>query len=387
MDREALDEFPPAELSDAIGQLHALTTAAQRTLLELVAHYDRRESWHDDGATSMAGWLVAYLGLSHATATTWVRVAKALEHLPAIATAFVTGRLSFDQVAALTEFATPATDEALAQQAQGCSAAELAALARRSRACREEGPDGPRRSLRWWWDESEWLRLQGHLPAADGAVVVAALDRLVDQAPADAATGLFHPYDARLADALVELASTRIATDADADRATVVVHVDAELLTGGQGVAEVDGAGALPAEVARRLACDARIEVVAHSPDGAPIGIGRTRRQPPPWLRRQLRHRDRGCRFPRCGRTRWCSSHHVWHWTKGGPTDMDNLLLMCGHHHGLLHTGGWRVTGNPDGDVTFIRPDGRPLRPGPPPLRPEVGQRLAASGLAPWDTS
>lgn len=123
MDREALDEFPPAELSDAIGQLHALTTAAQRTLLELVAHYDRRESWHD-GATSMAGWLVAYLGLSHATATTWVRVAKALEHLPAIATAFVTGRLSFDQVAALTEFATPATDEALAQQAGllGCRA-------------------------------------------------------------------------------------------------------------------------------------------------------------------------------------------------------------------------------------------------------------------------
>ena len=52
---------------------------------------------------------------------------------------------------------------------------------------------------------------------------------------------------------------------------------------------------------------------------------------------RQIRHRDRGCRFPGCERTRWTHSHHRIHWAQGGPTDLDNLITLCPHHHRLAH--------------------------------------------------
>ena len=45
----------------------------------------------------------------------------------------------------------------------------------------------------------------------------------------------------------------------------------------------------------------------------------------------------------------------------GGATDMGNLLWLCPYHHRLVHEGGWQIKGDPDGEVIFVRPDGRPL--------------------------
>jgi hypothetical protein len=233
-----------------------------------------------------------------------------------------------------------------------------------------------RRALHCWWEE-DWMRLSGRLPAADGAVVAKALERIREGYGPDPATGLFDP-PAALADALVELASTRVANDADADRATVVVHVDAGALAGGQGTAELEDGPAFPIEVARRLACDARLEVVAEGASG-PLGIGRIRRQVPAWLSRQLRRRDRGCRFPGCSRTHHLQAHHVKHWAEGGPTDTGNLVLVCGRHHRLVHERGWSIRGTPDHGLTFVKPNGRPLRHGPPEMREELRERLGAS--------
>ncbi|MFW6200514.1 MAG: HNH endonuclease signature motif containing protein, partial [Gemmatimonadota bacterium] len=61
-----------------------------------------------------------------------------------------------------------------------------------------------------------------------------------------------------------------------------------------------------------------------------------------PALRRALEVRDRGCRFPGCG-LRFTDGHHVEHWADGGETRLDNLILLCGFHHRLVHEGGWRV--------------------------------------------
>ena|SRR5436853_149850 len=84
MDRSRFEQCSPGELADAIGQLAALEAATRRSLLEVVAAFDRTEGWRDDGATSMAAWLVAQLGVSRATANEWVRVARALEGLAAV---------------------------------------------------------------------------------------------------------------------------------------------------------------------------------------------------------------------------------------------------------------------------------------------------------------
>src|SRR5215831_9182099 len=337
------------DLSDSIGQLGSFLSAVLSELLVQVAELDQREAYRDDGAFSVESWLCTRLGLSYATAQEYVRVARAL-----------------------------------AAQASGKSAAALEWAARRARrVSREETQDEhDRRGLRWWMPHDGGFRLSARLPAADGAVVAAALDRLSDQLPAERAEhdGVFESAAARYADALVALASSRLAEDSDADRACVVLHVDAGALAGGEGGAQLEEGSAVGLDVARRLACDGRLEVVAEGERG-PIGVGRARRTIPAWLMRLLRRRDGVCQFPGCGRRRWLQGHHVKHWVDDGPTDLDNLLLTCRPHHKLVHEFGWTVERGPDGHATFRRPNGQVYEVGPTALRREVRRYLTAVPL------
>jgi hypothetical protein len=147
--------------------------------------------------------------------------------------------------------------------------------------------------------------------------------------------------EARRADALVALASDRVAGDADPDRATVVVHASAEALMGGDapgtGGAEIESGPAICAETARRLACDARIQMVVENASSEVIGLGRMSREPSRWMLRQLRYRDHSCRFDGCGSRRHLHAHHITWWERGGRTDLDNLVLVCSFHHKLVH--------------------------------------------------
>ncbi|MGY6502831.1 MAG: hypothetical protein ACXIVQ_18280, partial [Acidimicrobiales bacterium] len=83
-----------------------------------------------------------------------------------------------------------------------------------------------------------------------------------------------------------------------------------------------------------------------HGPDGATVGIARAAQAIPPWLRRTITHRDDTCRFPGCER-RIRHIHHIRWWTNDGPTNADNLIGLCWHHHHLVHDGNWTITGNP----------------------------------------
>ncbi|MGE0732366.1 MAG: HNH endonuclease signature motif containing protein, partial [Acidimicrobiia bacterium] len=56
------------------------------------------------------------------------------------------------------------------------------------------------------------------------------------------------------------------------------------------------------------------------------------------------------CRFPGCTHRGWLDAHHQHHWADGGPTNLDNLLLLCRHHHRTVHEGGWTVHRNNDND-------------------------------------
>jgi hypothetical protein len=368
-----------AEMVDGICQLQAIQALAHRRQLRLIACYDRAETWREDGATSMTAWLAYMLNTTHETAAEEVRVAHALDELPAIGRTYGNGELSRDQVRALTRFATPETDETLAAEAQKMSAAQTYRMARRCRpvTLEEEREAHRTRSLKLWWDE-HLLHLSGRLPKAEGAVVAKALERIAMQARPDPLTDLYAPYEQRCADALFELASTRLAEDADADRATVALHVEARVLAGFDGVAELEDGDAIAVETARRLACDARWYVVVDGPDGEPIGVGRTTRQVPAWLLRELKRRDVGCKFPGCGRRRWVAAHHIVHWANGGPTDMDNLVLLCGTHHRLVHEGGAQLALDADGEPSFALPNGRVVSAsGPPALRDDLRRRLA----------
>jgi hypothetical protein len=200
------------------------------------------------------------------------------------------------------------------------------------------------------------------LPDEEGAAFITALTRKAGQIDLDPHDGGVPEYGVRLADALIQMGSETLAADADHDRATLLVRTDIPTLLGIEGAAQAKlGDGITIPETTtitnptlRRLACDARIQLVIEDPVDGVIGIGRTSRSIPGWLCRITRSRDGGCRFPGCDRILWLQVHHLEHWADGGPTDLHNLITLCGFHHRLVHNEGWQIKGNPNGEVTWI---------------------------------
>ena len=139
-----------------------------------------------------------------------------------------------------------------------------------------------------------------------------------------------------------------------AQRTTVVVHVDLD-----SRIAALHLGPLLPDDDRRYLTCDATCEVWFER-DGRVIGSGRATRTVGRRLRRVLEHRDRCCVIPGCGATRGLHAHHIWHWEDGGPTELDNLVLVCPHHHRAHHRGIITITG-PAHHLVVTDHDGKPL--------------------------
>ena len=82
---------------------------------------------------------------------------------------------------------------------------------------------------------------------------------------------------------------------------------------------------------------------------------GRARRFPTEAQRREVTRRDRRCRFPGCAAATFTNVHHIVPWKPGGTTDLDNLVLLCEHHH-LVHRTGWSMTGNANVELRIVGP-------------------------------
>ncbi len=371
----------PMSRGHTIEQLGAMACATTAEMLDVIVAADRDEDWRIDGALDMASWLVATLNVSMPTAREWVRVGRALEQLPHLRSCFAAAELSWDQIAAATRFATPELDEVLALDLLGLTAAQIEEMARerRTRTRRDVQHSAEERHLRWRKDhQHDGYRYSGFLPAVEGELVNAVLENRAREIGPDPETGFWAPLQQRCADALVDMARQEQTVDPGPDPTLVVVHVAAETLDdpdeGGNG--SVNGVQ-VPVDTVRRLLCDCTIEANVEGPDGTCIGIGRTDRHPPRWLRRRIAHRDRNhCRFPGCGR-RIRQIHHVEWWHRDhGPTDSWNLAGLCWQHHHLVHEGGWTITGNADGELTFTSPYGRALTSRPPPLLRDTRARV-----------
>jgi hypothetical protein len=369
------DEQTDDELIEGIDACHARVCDAQRGMFELIARGDRRELWRDWGARDMAHWLSMRYGISHWKARRWIAAAHALKGLPRISDAFACGELSADKVVELCRFATPETEGKLLAWAQKVS---CAAIRRRGDLAAagsiEEAVDAERsRFVSWWWsDDGRRFGLAAELPAASGAVVARALQRLAERVPQMPGEDDATCAEARRADALVALCSSRLGADPDPDRATVVVHAPLAALVQGRGGASLEDGGVAHPETVRRLACDARIQTVIEDEAGQPLALGRVSREPSAAMLRQLRYRDAECRFPGCGARQFTQAHHIVWWKRGGTTDLSNLLLICTFHHKLVHEQGWGLRREPSGEVRWFRPDGVLYHAGPDPPQQAV---------------
>ena len=143
----------------------------------------------------------------------------------------------------------------------------------------------------------------------------------------------------------------------------MVVRVDADVLTGNNptGECHVDGGDAISAETARRLCCDGSVIHLYQNVDGQPVAVSAKTRTVPAAMRRALHARDGTCRFPGCTHRGWLDAHHQHHWTDGGPTNLDNLVLLCSKHHHRCHAMRYETKLLPNGEFHVTKHDGTTL--------------------------
>ena len=371
--------------------------AALRSCSELRAWLDAAEATLARATSQVASFPeaaiadVARCTLREAAATT--ERAATLEAAPPFDEALAAGTVTARHVDALTRAAGQLDDarraellgaaEQLAEVARSSTAERFARHVRR-KAGELLGRDGAearlerqRRltSLRSWTDDDGMWNVRGRIDpelapglaaALDGRVRALFAERTPPTCPADAKRKHEHLRALALADLIVN--------GGGGVRHEVVVVVDADEVSADGGPAADWG---LPVEVpasvlealvergARVAPVVVRRGAVLHAPGR--LDLGRTTRLASRAQRRALRAMYAGCAIPGCDvRFDRCRIHHVRHWRDGGPTDLANLLPVCGRHHTRIHDGGWVVTLADDRSLTVGLPDGTVRRTGPP---------------------
>ncbi len=354
------------ELTDGLdGFFRQMATAAGNIVVYL-GEAGRRQLFRDDGATSAEAWATERFGVSTPTARSLTRLGEKAWDLPHLVGSLCAGDLSLDKVRAVADVATPESDEELCARAKECTVRELADVAR-TRATATTATTSPSEHDRRYLRFNEAFRtVSVQLPPESFAEARACLETRARAVPTDGET----PWDQRLCDAFIEMIRTSGGHGAEGHGATtaspyfVVVHVPLATLVddAGEGSAlagELERGGLISTETVRQIACDATLAVGVDDDVGHTMYEGRARRTPSEAQRREVMRRDRHCRFPGCTNVTFTNVHHVVPWKPGGRTDLDNLVLVCLHHHHVVHSSGWAVTGNANEELTFTTPKGR----------------------------
>ena len=359
------------KIEDEITELAAHIHAATYRLLELIREFDECDGWFGPGLKSCAHWLNWKCGIGLGAAREKVRVAHALKELPQISDAFRRGTISFSKVRAMTRVATPENEEYLMMIARHGTASHMEHLVRQFRkvkrieAMEAENQRHDLRELNWYVDDDGSYVLKARLTPEQGERVIKAIEAAMDEEfeerkNVSAETSnrpetepQSEPIAQRRADALERLADAFFGKSGGAgssavtggDRCTINLHTtpDALAADGETAEAELESGARVSAETSRRLACDCGVVNWHEDEDGSALNVGRKTRSIPLAIRRALQRRDQGCRFPGCTAHRFVDAHHVHHWADGGETKMDNLVLLCRHHHRLVHEGGYGV--------------------------------------------
>ena len=372
------------QLGAEITELCSYIYAAESRLLTLIHKFDEKQYWAKQGLISCAHWLNFKCGIGMNAAREKVRVAHALAKLPKISKGFANGTLSYSKVRAITRIADESNEDYLLMIAEHGTAHHVEKLVSKYRTAKRlqdveiANEQYNHREVTHFYDHDGCLVIKARLPAEQGTLIVKALEMAMDAAFVGAVPDREkdvpavtseerEPIAARRADALAEVAETYLnnneSSGSTADRYQVIVHVSA---SPDQPVGAVpdrdpyieDGPGVYPkgtwtAETSRRIACDSSIVTIKEDITGEPLSIGRRSRTIPPSMRRALRVRDKGCRFPGCTNTRFVDGHHIQHWADSGETSLDNLIMLCRHHHHLVHEGGFVCEKSPTGEISF----------------------------------
>jgi len=413
------------QLLTAVNRLAALTAA-------VVGTFDTRGLAECDGQRTTRTWLSGFGRMSQGAASGWLNRARLLRELPALAAAAAAGAASTEHLAKVKELADRVGvkavkdfDEILAELASTSNPADVEKACERILAHLDPDGKAPDPDADFARREVTLSRqggmtyLRGRLDPEAGAALHTALDALMKPPTADD----LRTATQRRADALADLArlclshgqlptvggvrphlgllitpamllnhpttpdTTTAPTAAPhtkpnhtTDSARCATATDPLTAAGVPPLPEppwLGWVGEIPPELAQRIACDCEVwRAILDPTTGLPLEVGRAHRIVPPWIRKALHARDRGCRWPGCDvPAAWTDAHHMIAWYLGGRTDVDELLLLCRWHHSRVHEGAWRIElDHSTGEVRVYRPNGEPyeLAPSQPWLGPNT---------------
>ncbi len=291
--------------------------------MQLLGEAERRQTYRDDGATSAAAWIAERFELTKAGARTFVHVAQKAWDVPRLMTALQAGEISFDKLRAVSDVATPESEAGLLEEARVVPCANFPSLARTHRTAPPPDPavERERRFLRCN-DAVRTMTVQ--LPPESFAEAKSRLEAMAKEAPSgDGET----TWDQRMADAFMALIRGGH-SGAAASPYFVVVHVPAAALLDESGEAselagDLERGDLLSLETVRQVVCDATITLAVDDHLGHTMYEGRARRDPTGAQHREVRRRDRHCRFPGCGNQVFTNVHHIKEWKPDrGPTNL-----------------------------------------------------------------
>lgn len=376
----AVEAFDAADLGAVDGDVLSEELIAMRQGIDrLEAQFSRRlvrfdlvRGYETSGAADLISWLRRACRMGTSAAARRLHLARQLTELPETEAAWRSGAISTGHAAVIgrtvdemgddgARVAEPTLLEAADQMNPGhvwLLGQRLRHSLDRERALADTNAMYARRRLHLTRGLDGALTIDGLVDPEAGAILRTAIDALTRPLPGDERIA-----PQRRADALVELARRQLdggalqASGGQRPHLSVVVPAAALRHEVGASPAELEWAGPIADDTARRLGCDAVCSTVEVDEEGMPMTVGRATRTVPPSIRRALVVRDRGCRFPGCDRPpAWTDGHHLVHWADGGETALENLVLLCRPHHRLVHEQGWTLRRDDDGELVAAPP-------------------------------
>ncbi len=377
---EGLDdgEIDPKELSSVVDRL-------QLKFCQVVNHAQKRGDHRAFSPNfSAVGWVSEICSMSRNSASDRLCVGQQIESLPKVAEALRTGEIGYQPVAVichlneqLAEKGGKVVEDDWVDYARKFSVKELRYLAATTRHMVD--PDGFLKDANEDFEErrlhisqtGSMFVIDGVLDPVGGAALKTAIDSLSKRhAPDDERT----PRQRR-ADALTEIVFHAMDEGKLPKRNGVRPHITVtttlEGLKGelGATASHLEHGMPISSKTVERLACDGCLSRVLMA-DSVVIDVGHATRSISPSQRRALRVRDKHCSFPGCDRpVSWTNPHHVEFWSRGGPTNMSNLISLCFFHHRCVHEGGWQIVKAAQGfrfipqePVVMRRARGSPVR-------------------------
>jgi hypothetical protein len=368
-------------------ELHRIEQRTAALRLARLSELDARGIPGQRGASSTVSWLRSVLLVGSNAAGRMLHLARGLQKAPATASALAAGEVNVEQAHAVVEtlqslpdvvkpevvervetamldqarVLEPALLRVVGARALAHVAPEVAEEADRKAMEAADAKAIQKRGLHLSADDRGGVTVRGSLDPESAAIVRSALDPLTKPNRSDDGGLDGRTAPQRRADALTEVCRAVLGTDAlstaGGEPIQLVVTTGFDALTRQLGVGMLDTGIRLSPETVRRLACDATVLPAILGGQSQVLDLGRQRRLFTGAVRRALNLRDGGCAFPACDRPpAWCQGHHIVSWLEHGETNLDNGVLLCGHHHRMVHHGEWEVRLGADRLPEFLPP-------------------------------